>query len=80
MKLNGSAQTRLYVMTAVACMFWLIQSLYESIHDGSLQTWPTWVLTISLLIVIAHSLRQAIVRSIAARKEERESSDEHGRS
>ncbi|MCH4160150.1 carbon starvation protein [Bifidobacterium sp.] len=72
MKLNASAQAKLYAMTALACGIWLIQSLYESTQDGSLTAWSTLVFSACLLVVILHSARQAVLGMKAVRKSQEE--------
>lgn len=52
MQLNERARARLYALTALACVLWLGQSLYEANKDGSLTSWATWVFAACLLVVI----------------------------
>lgn len=52
MQMNARAKARLYALTALACVLWLGQSLYEANRDGSLSSWATWVFAACLVVVI----------------------------
>ncbi|MFT8988091.1 MAG: hypothetical protein ABF966_07650 [Bifidobacterium psychraerophilum] len=72
MKLSTSAQAKLYAMTALACGIWLIQSVYESMQDGSLLSWPTLIFSACLLVVILHTTHQAVSGMQAVRRSQAE--------
>lgn len=55
MQLNERTRARLYALTALACLGWLAQSLYQAHADGTLATWPTIILSVSLLVVIGYT-------------------------
>jgi len=53
MEFNERTRARLYAVTCLACIVWLIQSLCESNADGSLASWATIVFSLCLGVVIA---------------------------
>ena len=79
MQLNERARARLYALTALACVLWLGQSLYEANKDGSLTSWATWVFAACLLVVIGWTGYNAWVGLVKSADEEspvEEKSDE----
>ena len=60
MELTETHRARLYALTAVACVIWLVQSLMEAHGDGSLFTWPTVVFSLCLAVVIVYTSYSAI--------------------
>ncbi|EGT4752355.1 hypothetical protein DD097_19045 [Clostridioides difficile] len=56
--MNETAQSRLYLLTALACTAWLIQSIYSYIHDGTITNWASWVFIACLLVVIGYTSYQ----------------------
>lgn len=60
MKLNKQSTARLYALTCVACVVWLVQSLMEANSDGSLTNWATIVFSLCLLVVIGWTGYNAI--------------------
>ncbi|WP_418969304.1 hypothetical protein [Alloscardovia omnicolens] len=53
--MNETAQSRLYLLTSIACIAWLIQSIYSYIQDGSIMHWASWVFIACLSLVIAYT-------------------------
>lgn len=79
MQLNERARARLYALTALACVLWLGQSLYEANKDGSLTSWATWVFAACLLVVIGWTGYNAWIGLVKSPVEEspvEENSDE----
>lgn len=79
MQLNERARARLYALTALACVLWLGQSLYEANKDGSLTSWATWVFAACLLVVIGWTGYNAwvgLVKSADEKSSDGENSDE----
>lgn len=79
MQLNERARARLYALTALACVLWLGQSLYEANKDGSLTSWATWVFAACLLVVIGWTGYNAWIGLVKSADEEspvEEKSDE----
>lgn len=70
MQLNERARARLYALTALACVLWLGQSLYEANKDGSLTSWATWVFAACLLVVIGWTGYNAWVGLVKSADEE----------
>ena len=70
MQLNERARARLYALTALACVLWLGQSLYEADKDGSLTSWATWVFAACLLVVIGWTGYNAWVGLVKSADEE----------
>ncbi|PST45956.1 hypothetical protein CPA40_08270 [Bifidobacterium callitrichos] len=60
MKLNKQSTARLYALTCVACVVWLVQSLMEANADGSLTNWATIIFSLCLLVVIGWTGYNAI--------------------
>lgn len=60
MELSTRVRARLYAVTAVACVVWLVQSTMQSNADGSLWHWTTIVFSLSLLIVIGYTAYRAV--------------------
>lgn len=60
MNLNKKSTARLYALTCVACVAWLVQSLMEANADGSLTNWSTIVFSLCLLVVIGWTAYSAI--------------------
>ncbi|NEG56097.1 hypothetical protein GFD21_10100 [Bifidobacterium sp. SMA15] len=52
MNLGKRSSARLYALTCLACVAWLIQSLVQASDDGSLANWATIVFSLCLLVVI----------------------------
>lgn len=55
MKLTEQTRARMYALTALACVVWLVQSLVEAAHSSSLLSWPNVVFSICLLVVIGYT-------------------------
>lgn len=55
MKLSDHAHGRLYALTSLASLIWLVQSLTQAHADGSLLTWPTAIFSLCLAIVVAYT-------------------------
>ncbi|MCI1901174.1 MAG: hypothetical protein LKI93_00335 [Bifidobacteriaceae bacterium] len=68
--MTEKAQSRLYAVTALACIVWLIQSSIEASKDGSLLTIWNIFFSICLLVVIAWTGYRAITMMIRTDKEE----------
>ena len=55
MKLSDHAHGRLYALTSLASLIWLVQSLTQAHADVSLLTWPTAIFSLCLAIVVAYT-------------------------
>ncbi len=53
--MNETAQSRLYMLTALACTIWLCQNIYTSINDGTIMHWASWVFILCIGIVVVYS-------------------------
>lgn len=60
MKLTTSARARLYAITGVACIIWLVQTLIEAHGDGTLFSWATIVLALCLIVVSVYCVANAV--------------------
>jgi F0F1-type ATP synthase membrane subunit b/b' len=74
--LTDKAQSRLYALTSLACIVWLVQSSIEASNDGSI--WTLWNIffSICLLVVIGWTGWEAITMMIKNTKEEDGQDDE----
>ncbi|MCI1984006.1 MAG: hypothetical protein LKJ47_04435 [Bifidobacteriaceae bacterium] len=74
--MTEKAQSRLYTLTSLACIVWLVQSSIEASKDGSL--WTIWNIffSICLLVVIAWTGITAIRMMIKLNHEEEGDDDE----
>lgn len=73
--MTEKAQSRLYALTALACIIWLVQSTVEAVNDGSM--WSIWNLffTLALLIVIGWTGFNAVILMRKTDKEEEDSGE-----
>ena len=53
--MNEKFRMRLYAMTSVACVAWLVQSTMEANGDGTLWTAPSIILLVCQVIAIAYT-------------------------
>lgn len=74
--MTEKAQSRLYALTALACVIWLVQSTIEAVGDGTM--WSIWNLffTLALLIVIGWTGFNAVVLMRKTDKAEEEDDED----
>ncbi|ETY72296.1 hypothetical protein [Bifidobacterium moukalabense] len=60
MKLTTSGRARLYAITSVACIIWLVQSVIEANADGTLFSYATIILSLCLAFVSGYCAFNAI--------------------
>jgi hypothetical protein len=53
--MNAKSKSRLYVLTALACIVWLVQTLYEAAQKNQLLYWPNIIFSVCLLVVIGYT-------------------------
>ncbi|WP_377938128.1 hypothetical protein [Alloscardovia venturai] len=53
--MNEIAQSRLYFLTSIACVVWLIQSLYKSAQDGTITSLATWIFALCITVVAIYT-------------------------
>ncbi len=59
--MKAQSKTRLYALTALACLAWLIQSIYEAVRKDQLFAWSNIVFSLCLIAVTAYTGYCAIV-------------------
>ena len=58
MEFNTRTRARLYALTCLACLAWLVQTVVQSYGDGTLLTWPTAILALCLIVVVGYRVQR----------------------
>ena len=53
--MNDGFRMRLYALTCVACIAWLVQSISQDIKDGTLATAPSIILIVCISVAILYT-------------------------
>ncbi|TCD54304.1 hypothetical protein EJ419_04515 [Alloscardovia theropitheci] len=53
--MNEKMQSRLYLLTFLACDIWLIQSIISFVHDGTIMHWSSLIFIACIAIVICYT-------------------------
>lgn len=53
--MSEKSKTRLYLLTCIACVLWLIQVVNEYVHDGTLLTAPSIIFILCILVAIIYT-------------------------
>ena len=53
--MNDGFRMRLYALTCVACIAWLVQSVSQDIKDGTLATAPSIILIVCISVAILYT-------------------------
>ena len=53
--MNDGFRMRLYALTCVACIAWLVQSISQDIKDGALASAPSIILIVCISVAILYT-------------------------
>ncbi len=53
--MNDGFRMRLYALTCIACIAWLVQSIAQDIKDGSLVSAPSIILIVCISVAILYT-------------------------
>ena len=53
--MNDSFRIRLYALTCIACIAWLVQSVSSDLKDGTLATAPSIILIVCIAIAVLYT-------------------------
>ena len=53
--MNDSFRMRLYALTSIACIAWLVQTIVSTAKDGTLATAPTIILIACIAVAVVYT-------------------------
>ena len=53
--MNDSFRMRLYALTCIACIAWLVQSVSSDLKDGTLATAPSIILIVCIAVAVLYT-------------------------
>lgn len=60
MRMSAKSKSRLSMLTAGACLIWLIQAVYQAVQQHQVMYWPNVVFYITMVLVVAGSLYSSL--------------------
>ena len=65
--MNEIQKTRLYALTSIACIAWLVQTIAEALQDGTMWTPANLIFCVCILIAISYMGYSAVTGWMNAR-------------